>query len=1240
MAAVATAYQAAPAKTLISDVIYRADGTPASGTLLISWPAFVTADNRAVAAGNASFSIGSGGQVELELVPNANSEPAGTYYKVVLKLDDGTSAVEYWVVPATSPTTISVVRASIAPANVAVQSATRQYVDAQLATKANDDAVVHKTGDESIAGVKSGGTFAPDDIKTKGPWVDVRAFGAIGDAKVATDCWMTSGSAVLTCASNHFTAQDVGKVIGVWGAGAASSAFVKPLASTIAAYTSATQVTLANTASTSNVQNLCTITSASWDTSGTMTVTCAAGHGFAVNQEVVFSGTGDDAVDNHVFKIATTDGGAGFTASGNGSPDAPHTISTGTVSGRSRRVVWGTDNTSAIQTAVNSKAMTSNDDQTGAVVYFPPGHYLTKGIQAACAYIGENGCTSHYNNFWFMGTGRDTSKLENWDPETTVHGIFSLGGSATDAHRLHAVKISGLSILQVQNPSSNSTKTIDTVRTEYTDIFDNYISGQSYECYYDPGGIRAWKNRVHDNYFKDCGWGGPAYGNVLAAINGNGSHFHAYNNYVEKAGQCFESGSRNALIEGNFCTNDAQFGWGINIGNTGAGTWDVVVRNNTFRNTSGYSVSNGIGTMNRIHITHNTFINAGRILLGDGAASNSWGSEVDSVVHGTSEFSYNTMWYPSTAPMAEYWGATVQAAYERWEVRNNTFEFAGQPDNGKPNFISLAGLVHVWRPSVTYSLNALIQPVRPAQGNSFYKVTTAGTSGATEPVWCTTTACTVTDGTVTWTYQGKMPIHSVANNRIVGVGKTGGTNIAPGEISLLYVRPHEFVMEGNSVSYPGAAIYLWGDPLGYTRPYLDHSTSVGHMPLPMNTPVGDSSRYPWDSLQASYGHTWQDTAPVMGYYRVGQKIWKYKPADGSSPYWLVTREGFGAQPWQANFSSPGYAYGYWVRPITDNGHFYIQIASATCTSGGSEPSWPTATGATVTDNNCTWQEAGTAAAFVQRDLSGYLTSATAASTYMPLAGGTFMAPGPGGVTAVVVKSGAGQAAGSGSHLFEIRDINNALSAYVSENGAAKFGATQIGGFDFGYTTNGVLGAGSGQTIAWANTGGSGGTKDVGLSRTAAGVLAVGAGAQGSTAGTLQDAAHEVIATNGAKWRQGYSTELITLSTSGNSTDSSGNLLPANSIIESVVCKVTTSITVATDWAVGDAVTAARFCSPNSTMDTTASCTGLNHTDGGLAAGAGMKQSSAAKLRITTTGTPGAGAVRCTTFYSTFTAPTS
>ena len=39
------------ATTNIVDTIYRADGTPAGGSLLLSWPEFTTSANQAVPAG-------------------------------------------------------------------------------------------------------------------------------------------------------------------------------------------------------------------------------------------------------------------------------------------------------------------------------------------------------------------------------------------------------------------------------------------------------------------------------------------------------------------------------------------------------------------------------------------------------------------------------------------------------------------------------------------------------------------------------------------------------------------------------------------------------------------------------------------------------------------------------------------------------------------------------------------------------------------------------------------------------------------------------------------------------------------------------------------------------------------------------------------------------------------------------------------------------------------------------------
>ena len=69
-----------PALTTISGTVYRADGTAASGTVLISWPSFETAGGDAVAAGNLAVTIGTLGAFSAQLVPNVGATPAGTYY--------------------------------------------------------------------------------------------------------------------------------------------------------------------------------------------------------------------------------------------------------------------------------------------------------------------------------------------------------------------------------------------------------------------------------------------------------------------------------------------------------------------------------------------------------------------------------------------------------------------------------------------------------------------------------------------------------------------------------------------------------------------------------------------------------------------------------------------------------------------------------------------------------------------------------------------------------------------------------------------------------------------------------------------------------------------------------------------------------------------------------------------------------------------------------------------------------
>ena len=155
------AYGAAPtpqsgsaSTTTVADTVYMADGTTAAGNLIITWPAFVTASGTAVAGGVTNVSLGASGALSVALVPNAGATPAGVYYTVVYQLGPGAAKTEYWIVPTTSPANLAGVRTTPG-SGVAGQPVSVQYVNSALATKANDSAVVHLDGEETISGAKS-----------------------------------------------------------------------------------------------------------------------------------------------------------------------------------------------------------------------------------------------------------------------------------------------------------------------------------------------------------------------------------------------------------------------------------------------------------------------------------------------------------------------------------------------------------------------------------------------------------------------------------------------------------------------------------------------------------------------------------------------------------------------------------------------------------------------------------------------------------------------------------------------------------------------------------------------------------------------------------------------------------------------------------------------------------------------------------------------------------------------------
>jgi len=81
--------------TTVQGTVYLANGQPGSGSLQVSWPAFTTASNQAVAAGRMNVTIGTDGYVSLNLAANLGATPAGLYYTAVYHLSDGTTSTEY-----------------------------------------------------------------------------------------------------------------------------------------------------------------------------------------------------------------------------------------------------------------------------------------------------------------------------------------------------------------------------------------------------------------------------------------------------------------------------------------------------------------------------------------------------------------------------------------------------------------------------------------------------------------------------------------------------------------------------------------------------------------------------------------------------------------------------------------------------------------------------------------------------------------------------------------------------------------------------------------------------------------------------------------------------------------------------------------------------------------------------------------------------------------------------------------
>jgi len=130
MTVLATPVKAQVTTTTVQDTIYNADGTAASGTVIVSWPAFSTAAGQSIPAGSRSIVLGSSGSLSVALAANAGGSPIGSYYTAIYHLNDGAVSREYWTVPVSSTAvTLAAIRSTVLPTSVAMQTVSKSYVD-------------------------------------------------------------------------------------------------------------------------------------------------------------------------------------------------------------------------------------------------------------------------------------------------------------------------------------------------------------------------------------------------------------------------------------------------------------------------------------------------------------------------------------------------------------------------------------------------------------------------------------------------------------------------------------------------------------------------------------------------------------------------------------------------------------------------------------------------------------------------------------------------------------------------------------------------------------------------------------------------------------------------------------------------------------------------------------------------------------------------------------------------------
>lgn len=150
----------------------------------------------------------------------------------------------------------------------------------------------------------------------------------------------------------------------------------------------------------------------------------------------------------------------------------------------------------------------------------------------------------------------------------------------------------------------------------------------------------------------------------------------------------------------------------------------------------------------------------------------------------------------------------------------------------------LTGALRVWQPSTAYALNERVVPTDGKANGKWFTVSTAGTSGATEPTW--PGAGTVANGTAVFTYSGTTsPTAGYAVTDLL-------TQMA------LAVVPAGSAVFGDSTSPGDIEVYQPSSPGWNLNVFQVKRESVWNAMQQLAQQIGWDLRWKWDPVEAAF----------------------------------------------------------------------------------------------------------------------------------------------------------------------------------------------------------------------------------------------------------------------------------------------------------------------------------------------------------------------------------------------------